>query len=382
MALQIKVFDQNLRSAWNEFVAGHPFGSPLQYWEWGEVKRSAVWRPIRLGIFDNHQLVGAAQILRRQLPMGFFLLYCPRGPVISWNDDKSIEILSTLLKSVKQDYTSWRTLFFRLEPPIINNQPRTGIDAVQDKQSTISNQQLFPYFKSIQPSHTAIVDLTAAKEEILYRMDKDTRYGIRRGAREGVRVVKDGGSSLGLWKQFYKMYKETAQGVFVHRPWRQFEKIFKLMAPRGQAELFLSFLPPHPSGQKSHLPFVITGNLPEGARLIAGAVILKTKLRGYYLWGASKITPEIKNLFGAYILQWEIMQSLKEEGVKSYDLWGVAPNDDPKHSWSGHTLFKKGFGGKRINYLGCLDLPLSPLYRLYLAADYARQKLLKPDLIE
>ena len=127
---------------------------------------------------------------------------------------------------------------------------------------------------------------------------------------------------------------------------------------------------------------MITGNLPEGARLIAGAVILKTKLRGYYLWGASKITPEIKSLFGAYILQWEIMQSLKEEGVKSYDLWGVAPNDNPKHSWSGHTLFKKGFGGKRINYLGCLDLPLSPLYRLYHAADYARQKLLKPDLIE
>ncbi|MBU1111082.1 peptidoglycan bridge formation glycyltransferase FemA/FemB family protein [Patescibacteria group bacterium] len=376
----IQPLKSDFRNTWNNFVVNHPYSGPLQLWEWGEVKRSIIWEPLRLGIFYHKKLVGSAQILRRRLPLGFNLLYCPRGPVLDWSSPQSALALKSLLGYIKNNYSSLQTLFFRLEPQIgktYNPQPTT--------------YNLSPYFKSIQPSHTSIIDLTPKPGEIIYNMDKDTRYGIRRAAREGVEVVMDTGQKLELWKAFYEMYIKTAEKGFVPRSWRQFEKTFKLMAPNGQAILFLAFLPRRSVGQAGFfasqrdehqdIPKTLISKLPPGAQIIAGAIILKTRKQGCYLWGASDITPETKNLYAPYLLQWEIMNSLKRDKVEEYDLWGIAPTDNSKHAWSGHTLFKKGFGGKRVDYLGVLDLPLSPLYRPYRMLDYMRQRIYQPDLI-
>ena len=57
-----------------------------------------------------------------------------------------------------------------------------------------------------------------------------------------------------------------------------------------------------------------------------------------------------------------------------------APTDDPQHPWAGPTLFKKGFKGKRVEYVGDYDLPVSPFYRLYILVDALRQKILARGL--
>jgi len=369
---QVKSLSTNSKIAWNKFISHHPYNSPLQLWEWGEVKTSVVWQPIHLGVFYRKKLVAGAQILKRTLPFGLSKLYCPRGPVLNWQDPKAPTILKNLLEYIKEKYSSSRTLFCRIEPQIDSSY----------QLSVTGPLSLHPYFKSIQPSHTSIIDLTQKLEDLIYHMDKDTRYGIRRAAREGVRVIKDQGKNKELWKIFYEKYQQTAEKGFSPRSWRQFEKVFQLMAPSKQAELYLSFLPPQIKRQQSELPSVLVDSFPAGSRVIAAAAILKTQNMGCYLWGASDISPETKNLYAPYILQWEIMQSLKRENVKEYDLWGIAPTDNPKHAWSGHTLFKKGFSGKRVSYIGCLDLPLSPLYYFYRGIDYTRQKIFQPDLIE
>lgn len=62
-----------------------------------------------------------------------------------------------------------------------------------------------------------------------------------------------------------------------------------------------------------------------------------------------------------YLLHWELMELAKKYGYYQYDLYGVKPTqriinkNDRENNWDGITRFKKGFGGKEVNYLGAWD---------------------------
>ena len=60
-------------------------------------------------------------------------------------------------------------------------------------------------------------------------------------------------------------------------------------------------------------------------------------------------------------------------GLKYYDFWGIAPTDDPNHRFAGVTIFKKGFGGERIDWVHAHDLPVSPLYKLTYVFETGRR---------
>ncbi|MBO6199276.1 MAG: peptidoglycan bridge formation glycyltransferase FemA/FemB family protein, partial [Psychrobacter sp.] len=77
---------------------------------------------------------------------------------------------------------------------------------------------------------------------------------------------------------------------------------------------------------------------------------------------------------GAYALQWQVMKDLKEMGIKRYNLWGIAPPDQPHHRYAGVTTFKTGFGGEVVTYVPAHDLILS---KLRYAPDYMIESLRK-----
>jgi lipid II:glycine glycyltransferase (peptidoglycan interpeptide bridge formation enzyme) len=66
----------------------------------------------------------------------------------------------------------------------------------------------------------------------------------------------------------------------------------------------------------------------------------------------------------SYFLQWQIIKEAKKRGIKYYNFWGIAPNDNPNHRFAGVTMFKTGFGGERIDWLHAHDLPISNKYWL------------------
>ena len=57
----------------------------------------------------------------------------------------------------------------------------------------------------------------------------------------------------------------------------------------------------------------------------------------------------------------------KEKGFKTFDFWGIAPENAKKdHPWAGFTEFKKSFGGTPVHYTGTYDYPINkPKYILY-----------------
>jgi GNAT acetyltransferase-like protein len=73
-------------------------------------------------------------------------------------------------------------------------------------------------------------------------------------------------------------------------------------------------------------------------------------------------------------LVWRMILDARRGGLRYFDFWGIAPDDDPAHPWAGFTQFKKAFGGHPVQRAGTWDLPVRTLrYRAYRAARQMRR---------
>jgi lipid II:glycine glycyltransferase (peptidoglycan interpeptide bridge formation enzyme) len=67
--------------------------------------------------------------------------------------------------------------------------------------------------------------------------------------------------------------------------------------------------------------------------------------RGIYLLGATG--DQGMKLKGAYLLQWRMIEWLKERGASNYDLGGYSPAKNP-----GTAQFKAGLSGQEVHGIG------------------------------
>ena len=53
----------------------------------------------------------------------------------------------------------------------------------------------------------------------------------------------------------------------------------------------------------------------------------------------------------SFLLKWDIIRKMRDEGKVYYDQWGVAPKDSESHPLKGISYFKSGFGGRYVEFL-------------------------------
>jgi lipid II:glycine glycyltransferase (peptidoglycan interpeptide bridge formation enzyme) len=333
---------------WNKWIESNPFGDILQTWEWGEVKKSELWTAIRIKVVDDGETVGQAQILTRKMPLGMTLYYMPRGPVLDYGSIQAIDIIREIMEWTREHAVRHRGLMIKIGPA-------AGLDRAPHLPKLLKELGLRASFKSVQAQHTYVVDLAPEEAAILNSFDKDTRNLVRRSAREGVVVDCSGDvDEHKLLRTFHNLYMAAAEhGKFAPRPWSQFSRLWEIMAPVGMARVYVASFED---------------------KALAGNLVLLMGGRSYQLYAGSRRDDPKK--FASYALQWATMQDLKGRGVNSYDMWGRAPNRDPSHPWAGVSLFKKGFGGQEVSFVGDYDLPLSPTYPLFDTANRLRTKVL------
>ncbi len=93
---------------------------------------------------------------------------------------------------------------------------------------------------------------------------------------------------------------------------------------------------------------------------------------GFYHHAA--LLPEYHKIPVSHLLQWEAIKEAKSRGCKVYDFWGYAdPIKDPKHPYSGPTLFKMGFGGYVDEYVKTQDYIISQKYWINYIIELARK---------
>jgi lipid II:glycine glycyltransferase (peptidoglycan interpeptide bridge formation enzyme) len=186
---------------------------------------------------------------------------------------------------------------------------------------------------------TVVVDLRPAAEDLLASFKAKTRYNIRLAERKEVVVQAVEASQTNLDLLYDMMAATRDRAGFYLRPRQYYQGYWRLLAERGQGQLFLASFAGQP---------------------LAAAFATFLGKKSWFKDGGSFRTEQQR--MPSYLLQWEMMLLLKARGVESYDLVGVPPRDrmTPDHSLFSLVQFKTGFSDAITQYIGTWDIPLQP----------------------
>lgn len=308
---------------WDEFV-GRERGHLLQCWAWGELKSCFGWNAERLALVENGRICAGAQLLYRHLLPGLTVAYIPRGP-----QAPNVDFLRALREMVQ----SRGAFLLKLEPDWSRGDQREAMLAAAGfKHST----------ETIQPPATIHIDLTRTLDDILASMKPKWRYNIRLSEKKGATIRAGTSSDLAA---FFELTRVTAlRDKFAVHPVAYYRQVYELLTTREAARLFVA----EKDGQALAMIFVTAF----GDEAI-------------YLYGASG--NEHRNLMPNHGLHWAAIQWAKARGCKRYDLWGIPEVAEEKAGASRSSpkdaaplpdslyQFKRGFGGKIVQYSGAWE---------------------------
>ncbi len=334
-------------AAWQAFLAGTASGDFLHDWEWAPVAAFDGQPQRRFVAEEEGRVVGLAAVQVRSLPMGRSFWYVPHGPVLDYDDRRAGERLRAVVIGLRAAARNDRALAVKLEP---------RVEAGSRAAALFDTLRLRPEPRTLQVGWTRLVELTD-DEALLAGFDKDTRYAVRRSAREGVDVcVVTDGSDIAAVDRLHGLVVETQHRAGFPMPSRdRYRLVWEGLGSAGRARIFEARL---------------------GERLLASGMVVIEGARSFYLFAGSlrEERGEPKR-HATYALQWAMMRDARDQGASVHDLWGVAPpGAGPDHRWYGVGLFKKGFGGREVAWAGTWDIVVDPtLYRLRTAAQMMRR---------
>lgn len=264
-------------------------------------------------------------------------LYVPYGPTC-----KGEQALIDALKALKKLGKEQRVSYVRVEPCLASESDGSQID--------FSRFGLHLNPRAFQPEQTLVLSLETDEETLLMGMSSTNRnlWRTRQNKKLECKITYDPG---GL-RPFLDMLHETAErtGITTHA-----DDYFASMAE--------SLFP----GKHAGLAYVYHEGEP-----IVGAIFFDDHAAGirYYAHAGSFVSARQLQA-NSPLLSYLIFDS-KEQGMKQFDFYGVAPLDaTPEHHWYGHSRFKRSFGGEDKFYSGTWELPVKPI--LYSAARLTRK---------
>ena len=223
----------------DEFVKKSPQTNLLQSSDWAKIKDN--WGNERLGVYQDHKLVAVASILIQPLPLGFTMLYIPRGPIMDYQNS---ELVAFMLQSIKTYARSKRAVFAKFDPSLFLRKGLIGQE-VKDQEATLAIIQSLKdcgvewvgrtedMGETIQPRFQANIYKEFFTEDLL---SKSTKQAIRTARNKGVEVIFGGTELL---DEFAALMKKTEARKGIHLRGRDYyEKLLTTYA--GQSYITLS----------------------------------------------------------------------------------------------------------------------------------------------
>ena len=223
----------------DEFVKTSPQTNLLQSSDWAKIKDN--WGNERLGVYQDHKLVAVASILIQPLPLGFTMLYIPRGPIMDYQNS---ELVAFMLQSIKTYAKSKRAVFAKFDPSLFLRKGLIGQE-VKDQEATLAIIQSLKECgaewvgrtedmgETIQPRFQANIYKEYFTED---QLSKSTKQAIRTARNKGVEVIFGGTELL---DEFAALMKKTEARKGIHLRGREYyEKLLTTYA--GQSYITLS----------------------------------------------------------------------------------------------------------------------------------------------
>ena len=318
---------------WQEMVKKFPEANFLQSPEYGRMNEILGEKVFTEEFGKN----GRALMIVRDARRGRYL-EIPCGPLINWGD-KGVarEALARITEVAKAE----KCVFVRIRPQLVAS--RENLQILADLGLKKSPMHL-------AAEHTVMIDLSLSEDELLAAMRRQTRYEVRRAAKQGIVVTRD--NSEEIFREFHQVQLATARRQGFVPP-----SLKVLLAER---EAF---------GDQIQIYVARTA---EGGPIAYGLIIWNGREGDYYEAASTDLN---RKMPGAYALLWQAMRDLKAEGLERFNLWGIAPAGQPGHRYAGVTTFKTGFGGSVVEYVPAHDLVISKAgYLKDLVVEKARKK--------
>ena len=223
----------------DEFVKNSPQTNLLQSSDWAKIKDN--WGNERLGVYQDHKLVAVASILIQPLPLGFTMLYIPRGPIMDYQNS---ELVAFMLQSIKTYAKSKRAVFAKFDPSLFLRKGLIGQET-SDQEATLAIIQSLKECgaewvgrtedmgETIQPRFQANIYKEYFTED---QLSKSTKQAIRTARNKGVEVIFGGTELL---DEFAALMKKTEARKGIHLRGRDYyEKLLTTYA--GQSYITLS----------------------------------------------------------------------------------------------------------------------------------------------
>lgn len=263
--------------------------------------------------------------------------YIPEGPVLPSDEPIASEVFGAVLEAIENERKTDRQTVSHLR-----------IEPRWQHLPDFASRFRSPEFKDrfMEPRNTLCINLRPSEEAILAQMKPKGRYNIHVAQRHGVSVVEDP-SDRGL-ADFLTIYNEmTVRQEIPAKPPDYFQTLVHLLVSLKKGSVFFAEY--------------------QGARL-ATAVVVYFGRRATYFFGGS--LDRDRQIMASYLLHFEIMRRAKAIGHDWYDLWGIAPENEPDHPWQNITVFKRKFGGLTLSLVPTLDYLYDPAaYEQYIATE-------------
>lgn len=271
-------------------------------------------------------------------------LYCPYGP-----EAEGIRQLNSAIDSLQQLAADQGARFIRIEPV------PAGAHSSLEKVAAALRRAGFRHApRDIQPARSWLVDLTEPEDDLLRGMKSTNRNLHRNIQKKGVTFSSSNDpADVDILLRFLHQVAEQSQ--FKPQDDAYLQTAAKMLMPDGHATLYFAALDEEPIGAAMVYDSADTRTYAHAA------------LDGRYRKLSAGIPMVVRMILDA-----------KAKGLKTFDMWGIAPDDEPDHPWAGFSYFKKSFGGAPVQHPGTWDLPVNkPVYAAYTLArqsyQYARQ---------
>lgn len=314
---------------WDDLLAKNPDGGNVfQSVEVAETKRLNGWTPRYVVLGNLHVTV----LEKHALPFGCYW-YLPKGPGVG-----SFTELTDLLPELTKFAKSQGVFAIKLEPEILES---TEAHAGLTSEGLVRTP-------AVQPnSSTVLIDLSPDLDTIMKDLNQKGRHAIHRAERDGV-IAKPVELTEVNMRIMYNLLSDTAAGRFESslRSYEYYRAFWRSFAETGHGSLFFAYV---------------------GDQVVASAYCIYLGHKGLYKDGASV---RERTVYGAsHLLQWRVIEWMKERGVTSYDLCGAPHSSrigDESHPFYGIGRFKTSFNKSVTDYVGCYDLPVNTaIYKLW-----------------
>lgn len=312
-------------AAWNAAIERFPEANFLQSWQWGVFQASLGKTVVRIMWLDAERVVALAQLVVESARRGRYAALAG-GPLLDWsNPDRCRAVFAEIVSQASARGCSF-----------IRFRPQREVDQIDQAVLASIHARLAPMH--LTADLTIQIDLTQSDDQLLMAMRKQHRQAIKKAESLGVEVtISENPSDI---DQFYQRQLEVAERQhFVPFAKDFLKQQFEQFVPDGHAALFQA---------------------KKGTTLLAEAFVLFYNGEAVYHYGNS--TDANREFPGSYACQWAVIQEARRRQCHTYNLWGVSPKDDHRHRFYGVGLFKRGFGGREVQYLPAHDIPLSASY--------------------